>query len=152
MRNVMPKRYFPETAFTVDTDLIYNLMHNTNVNGSLSYRDGKPQMCNDVMIRLTKSHGSKMSEEELKDFAKFLTKAANDYMFTQFNAAFEETTNSCSVGDYVVITDGSREGKAGVISIIHPAGEIDSCAIFTISFGSRGGRGQYKYEQFSCQE
>lgn len=81
----MPE-YYPETGFVkeVGSDLIYNLQHNTKSNGSLDYSKGKPVMVNDVVIKIQKSFGSKISEEHLEALREHLLKEANNWLFYQY--------------------------------------------------------------------
>lgn len=143
----MADRYVPETGFTVDTDLVYNLMHSSNRNGSLSYRDGKPQMCNDVMIRLTKAHTSKMSTEELEAFAKYIAKCANDYMFVEFNTAFEQEPDEDLVGHNVRITQGMHNQRVGIVEEQFPAGKVAAEIVYSVRM-SNTNVGHFTIDQF----
>jgi len=143
----MSNRYVPETGFEVDTDLVYNLKQSTNRNGIISYRDGKPQMGNDISIRLLKVHDSKMSTEELHDFAKYIAKCANDYLFIEFNASFDKAADENLVGRTVMAAEGMYSQRVGIIEHQFPAGELDTEIIYNVRFSTQH-MGQYKIDQF----
>ena len=77
-------KYYPESSFRQDDDLIYSVRQNRKSDGSHDYSGGLPVMVNDVTIRVQKAFGSEIPDEHLKALTEYLCKEANNWLFDQY--------------------------------------------------------------------
>lgn len=77
--------YYPDSPFLMDKDLIYLLQENHKP------MVGVP-LVNDITIKITAQRGGKnpMPADKIEALVKYLTTAANDFLFEEFNYAPKE--------------------------------------------------------------
>ena len=89
--------YAPISGFIKSGDFIYSLQESRKSDGSLNYKDGAPQLCNDIYISIRKDNFSKFPADKIDALAKHLQKAANDFLFIEFG--FDSDGCDCE-GEY----------------------------------------------------